>query len=46
MYKKFLTNEYIQQALVDPLRKGNTILSAIECYNMIEDHLLMIKHVE
>lgn len=46
MYKKYLTDESIQQYLIDPLRKGQTILAAIECYNMIEDHLLMIKHIE
>ena len=46
MYKSFLQSESMQQNLVDPLRKGQTILPAIECFNMIPDHLLMIKHVE
>src|SRR4051812_43879573 len=46
MYKKFLYSEEIQKHLVDPLRKGQTILPAIECYNNIEEHLLVITHIE
>jgi hypothetical protein len=46
MYKKFLNSEVIQQYLVDPLRKGNTILPAIECYCAIDEHLLAIRHIE
>ena len=46
MYKKFFNSEVIQQYLVDPLRKGRTILPAIECYNAIDDHLLVIQHIE
>lgn len=46
MYKKFINSEVIQQYLVDPLRKGQTILPAIECYNTIDDHLLAIVHIE
>ena len=46
IYKKFVNSEEIQQYLVDPLRKGQTILPAIECYNIIDEHLLAIQHIE
>lgn len=46
MYKKFLESEIIQQNLVDPLRKGTTILPAVECFNAIDEHLLEIHHIE
>lgn len=41
-----MNSEEIQKHLVDPLRKGQTILPAIECYNSIEEHLLVITHIE
>lgn len=46
MYKSFLNSESIQKDLVDALRKGQTVLPAIECYNAIEEHLLVITHIE
>jgi hypothetical protein len=46
MYKNFLNSENIQKNLVDALRKGQTVLPAIECYNLIEEHLLVITHIE
>ena len=46
MYKSFLNSESIQKDLVDALRKGQTVLPAVECYNAIEEHLLVITHIE
>ena len=46
MYRKYINSESIQKNLVDALRKGKTILPAIECYNSIEDHLLSIEYIE
>lgn len=38
--------ESLQKNLINGLRKGETILPAIECYNLIEDYLLSIDTVE
>ena len=46
MYRKYINSESIQKNLVDALRKGKTILTAIECYNSIEEHLLSIEYIE
>lgn len=46
MYRKYINSEDIQKSLVDALRKGQTILPAIECYNSIEEHLLSIEYIE
>ena len=46
MYRKYINSESIQKNLVDALRKGQTILPAIECYNSIEEHLLSIEYIE
>ena len=45
MYRKYINSESIQKNLVDALRKGQTILPAIECYNSIEEHLLSIDYI-
>lgn len=46
IYKDFVNSDLIQKSLIDPLRKGQTILPAIECFNMIDEHLLSIHDVE
>ena len=46
IYKDFISSDMIQKSLIDPLRKGQTILPAIECYNMIDEHLLNITDIE
>ena len=46
MYRKYINSDSIQKNLVDALRKGKTIIPAIECYNSIEDHLLSIEYIE
>lgn len=46
MYKEFISSDLIQKSLVDSLRKGQTILPAVECLNMIDDHLLNISDME
>lgn len=46
MYCKYINLESIQKSLLDGLRKGSTILPAIECYNSIDEHLYSIDCIE
>lgn len=46
MYCKYINLETIQKCLLDGLRKGSTILPAIECYNSIDEHLYSIDCIE
>lgn len=46
MYKEYIYSDDIQKSLIDPLRKGQTILPAIECLNLIEVRLLNLVDIE
>jgi len=45
IYKNILNNSDVQKTLVDALRKGQTILAALECYNLMNEDYLDIENV-